>query len=100
MQGISGPFDLALDMGCFHGVDDRESYLRELRGLLALGGHWLMYGIISPLSKEIMHGLAESDLDLVKSYGLHQISRMDSFDKRNRPSAWFLFQRTGSGNLT
>ena len=27
LNGIDGPFDLALDMGCFHGIEKRKDYL-------------------------------------------------------------------------
>jgi ubiquinone/menaquinone biosynthesis C-methylase UbiE len=35
-------FDLALDIGCFHGVEDRAAYLAQLTRLLVPGGFWLM----------------------------------------------------------
>ncbi len=46
LNGIDGPFDLALDMGCFHGIEKRKDYLTELHRVLAVNGHWLMYGIL------------------------------------------------------
>jgi SAM-dependent methyltransferase len=44
LRDVLGPFDLGLDMGCFHGVEDKVAYLNGLARLLATGGHWLMYG--------------------------------------------------------
>ena len=46
LQGITGPFDLALDIGCFHnlGGNGQEKYLDQLDRILAPGGFWLMYG--------------------------------------------------------
>lgn len=46
LDGIEGPFDLALDMGCFHNIGERAAYLRELDRLLAPGGFWLMYQFV------------------------------------------------------
>ena len=94
LRGIEGPFDLALDIGCFHGVDDKAAYLRELDRLLAPGGHWLMYGFFKPDSHQPGPGLAAPDLDLIHARGLSLLSRADGFDKRERPSAWFLFQKS------
>jgi SAM-dependent methyltransferase len=49
LNGITGPFDLALDIGCFHGLRGKKAdYLSELDRILAPGGHWLMYGFFKP----------------------------------------------------
>ena len=31
LEGIDGPFDLALDMGCFHGIEKRKDYLNSIK---------------------------------------------------------------------
>ena len=94
LTGISGPFDLALDMGCFHSLGDKKAdYLSELERILAPGGHWLMYGFFNPVSQQTQNGLAEADLELVPA-SLTLVWRQDGFDKRERPSAWFLYQRS------
>ena len=90
LKEIHGPFDLALDMGCFHGMGDKKAdYLTELDRILAPGGHWLMYGFFASGTGP---GLAEADLDLVPA-SMKRIWRQDGFDKQERPSAWFLFQK-------
>jgi ubiquinone/menaquinone biosynthesis C-methylase UbiE len=93
LDGINGPFDLALDIGCFHGVDDKAAYLSELTRLLAPRGHWLLYGFFKPDPSHAGPGLAAPDLDLIHTCGFSLLSRADGFDKKNRPSAWFLWQR-------
>jgi ubiquinone/menaquinone biosynthesis C-methylase UbiE len=93
LKGISGPFDLALDLGCFHGIPARSAYLGELNRVLALGGYWLLYGMLKSEATEARPGLTEADIDLISASGLRMVSRKDGWDKRNRPSAWFLFQR-------
>jgi ubiquinone/menaquinone biosynthesis C-methylase UbiE len=93
VRGITGPFDLALDIGCFHGVDDKSAYLDELNRLLAPGGHWLMYGFFKPVSPLAGPEPADAALDLVHARGFSLLSRTDGFDRRERPSAWFLFQK-------
>ena len=93
LKGISGPFDLALDMGCFHSLGDKKAdYLSELDRILAPGGHWLMYGFFSSDPLHSGPGLAEADLDLIPA-SMTQAWRQDGFDKRERPSAWFLYRK-------
>jgi SAM-dependent methyltransferase len=95
LRGITGPFDLALDIGCFHSPLDRRAYLVELRRLLAPGGHWLMYGFFKPAAARAQPGLGAPDLDLIAAHGLIQLWRRDGTDKRQQPSAWFLYQVPG-----
>lgn len=93
LRGIDGPFDLALDLGCFHGVAHRDAYLDELARVLAPGGFWLMYGFFQPASNPSGPGLGEGDLESIQAHGFELISRRDGIDKRERPSAWFLHQK-------
>ncbi len=93
LKGINGPFDFALDMGCFHGIDKKADYLTHLNRVLASGGYWLMYGIFQPFSDPSAPRLAPADLDLISSFGFRLVSRKDGVDKRERPSAWFLYQK-------
>ncbi len=95
MKGITGPYDLALDIGCFHGIpqDGQSNYLKELNRILAPNGFWLMYGFFKLSTVHTGAGLVEADMNLI-SPQLALVSRRDGFDdKRNRPSAWFLFQK-------
>lgn len=93
LNNINGPFDLALDIGCFHGIQNKSKYLDELDRLLAPRGHWLLYGFFKPSAHLAGPGLVEADLHLIHARGLLLLSRQDGFDKKNRPSAWFLFQK-------
>jgi SAM-dependent methyltransferase len=94
LRGIAGPFDLALDLGCYHGItkEGREKYLDQLERILAPNGFWLLYAFLSPGTPRSSSGLDEADISLVSSR-LTPVSRRDGFDKRERPSAWFLFQK-------
>lgn len=93
LKEVSGPFDLALDMGCFHGVANHQAYLSELKRILAKDGYWLMYGIFKSGPLANRPGLLPTDLDLIQSNGFELLSRKDGEDKRERPSAWFLFKK-------
>ena len=86
-------FDLALDLGCFHGVDDRAAYLDQLTRILVPGGFWLMYGFFKSTPHQSGPGLVAAELDMISARGLTLLNRQDGFDKRERPSAWFLYQK-------
>jgi ubiquinone/menaquinone biosynthesis C-methylase UbiE len=95
LRGISGRYDFALDIGCFHGIpqDGRSKYLKELERILAPNGFWLMYGFFKPVTVQAGPGLVEADMNLITAQ-LTLVSRRNGFDdKRDRPSAWFLFQK-------
>jgi len=94
LRGINGVFDLVLDIGCFHSIpkDGQIKYLAQLDQILAPNGFWLMYGFLNPGTLPSTPGLAEADISLISSQ-LTLLSRRDGFDKRERPSAWFLFQK-------
>ncbi len=96
LDGPSGPFDLALDLGCFHGIANREAYLAGLNRLVVPSGHWLMYGFFRSNPEQAGPGLTEADLRLIETHGFHLLSRKDGVDKREKPSAWFLYQRTAT----
>ncbi len=93
LHDITGPFDLALDIGCFHGLENKSKYLDELNRLLAPGGHWLLYGFVRPASQPSGRGLDAATLDLIQARGFSLLSRTDGFERGDRSSAWFLFQK-------
>ena len=95
LRGVNGPYEFALDIGCFHSIekDGKAKYLKQLDRILASSGFWLMYGFLKPDPNHDGTGLAPADLDLISSR-LTLISRRDGFDdKRDRQSAWFLYQK-------
>ena len=95
LEGIDGPYDLALDIGCFHSLqkEGKAKYLKQLHRILAPNGFWLMYGFLRPDPSRAGTGLVPADLDLISSQ-LTLISRRDGFDdKRERRSAWSLYQK-------
>jgi len=95
LHNITGLFDLALDIGCYHGLTPtgKQDYLTQLDRIIAPNGFWLMYGFFKPDTLPSGPGLVEADINLTSSRFVLR-SRQDGFDKRNQPSAWFLFQKT------
>jgi SAM-dependent methyltransferase len=59
--GVTGPFDLILDLGCFHSIPDarRDAYVEEVAKVAAPGATFLLFafgergpgGIIAPESE-------------------------------------------------
>ncbi|MBI5962613.1 MAG: class I SAM-dependent methyltransferase [Chloroflexi bacterium] len=90
-------FELALDIGCFHGLENKADYLTQLDKILAPNGFWLMYGFFKPDPLLSGPGLVDADLDMISAQPLTLLSRVDGFDKKERPSAWFLWQKTLTG---
>jgi SAM-dependent methyltransferase len=95
LQDISGPFDLAFDLGCFHGIlrERRARYLDELERVLAPGGFWLMYGFLTTDMARDRTGTDEAEIRAL-STRFPLLSRRDGFDNRGRNSAWFLFRKS------
>jgi SAM-dependent methyltransferase len=95
LRSIRGQYDLALDIGCFHGIprDGQLKYLQQLERILAPNGFWLMYGFFKASADQAGTGLIEADMNAIPSQ-FSLVSRRDGFDdKRGRPSAWFLFRK-------
>lgn len=90
---IDSQFDLAFDLGCFHSLENKADYLTQLDKILAPNGFWLMYAFFKTASHLPAPGLVETDLNIISAQALTLLSRRDGFDKRQRPSAWFLFQK-------
>jgi hypothetical protein len=51
-----------------------------------------MYGFFDTSPDQTGPGLVEADLDLMPTT-ITQVWRLDGFDKRERTSAWFLYQK-------
>lgn len=96
LDGISGPFDLAFDLGCFHGIPSnlQPKYLDQMERILGSDGFVLLYAFVKTHSAAPAEtGLGEADIDRI-SARLTPISRRDGTDKaRGKTSAWFLFQK-------
>lgn len=95
LKGIDGPYDLAFDLGCFHGISQagRARYLDQLDRILAPGGFWLLYGGLRSEDEPDLRGLTEAELNGI-STRLELLTRRDGYDDhRHWASAWFLFQK-------
>lgn len=93
LKGIDGPFNLILDMGCFHNLADEniQAYCANLERLLAEGGTYLMYGFFSP--DDGSTGLNEPQLACLDEI-LQLVERQDGTERGQRPSAWFRYRKS------
>jgi cyclopropane fatty-acyl-phospholipid synthase-like methyltransferase len=93
LEGIRGPFDFALDLGCLHGLepDEKAAYLRRLDEILTPGGYWLLYGFLAPHTP----GLTEFDLERMQAR-FRLVSREEG-EFRGRKSAYWLWQKPFAG---
>ncbi len=89
MKNVTGQFDLVLDIGCFHTLENKADYLNQLDRILAPNGFWLMYGFLA----QTPPGLADSDPGMISAHALTLLSRSDGFDRGKYSSAWFLYQK-------
>lgn len=92
LKGISGKFDLILDIGCFHSLtpEARLTYTHNLTRLLAPGGAFLLYAFFKTTGSS--NGVQPEDLDLLEKH-LKLVDRQDGTEGGLRPSAWFTFMK-------
>jgi SAM-dependent methyltransferase len=92
LAGVSPPFDLVLDIGCFHSLaaSQQTSYLRWLEQLLKPSGTYLLYTHLKEAAGE-GPGLTPHDLERLQVH-LKLVERQQGSD-RGRPAAWFEFER-------
>jgi SAM-dependent methyltransferase len=99
LDGVKGPFDLVLDIGCFHSLEagERDRYITNLGRLTEPGSTLLLYAFLKE-SGENGPGISESDLtNFERLYALSR--RVDGFERGESPSAWLTFERKADKHL-
>lgn len=98
LEKVSGVFDLILDIGCFHSLDNNEkrAYVHNLERLTIPGSFCLIYGFFQEVDGK-GPGLRESDLIEFKTR-FDQIKREEGVDRSKRPSVWLTYKRKPSDN--
>jgi len=91
---LQPPFDLILDIGCFHSLppDEKGKYRRQIDRLLAPGGTYLLYGFQK--TPERPRGLTDENLADFREF-LEIKQRQDGTDHGRRPSVWLEFAKKG-----
>jgi SAM-dependent methyltransferase len=94
LLNIEGPFDLALDIGCFHSLNlsEKDCYIANVSRRLRLEGTYLLYAWLAVCNEPSETLLTESELTERFKPHFH----LESFEHgcdRERSSAWFTFKR-------
>lgn len=90
---LPGPFDLALDMGCYHSIDaaGRQRYGRGLKHWLRPGGLFMLYAF-QPDPQRKLWGLTKEQVIAEFADGF----RLVNYEQGSgRPSAWYYFEASG-----
>jgi 2-polyprenyl-3-methyl-5-hydroxy-6-metoxy-1,4-benzoquinol methylase len=96
LNSIRGPFDLILDIGCFHSLSSsyRSRYIKNLTVLLSPNGTYLLYVFFKNSDQNLGPGITEADMKTLER-ALKLIDRRDGDERGFRPSAWLTFQPAG-----
>jgi SAM-dependent methyltransferase len=91
LPALRDPFNLVLDIGCFHSLSpaSKSTYIHQLERLLVPNGTWLLYGFFKAEHKN-GPGLEPADLERIP---LKLKRHQDGVDRKDKPSTWFWFQK-------
>lgn len=88
---LPGPYDLILDMGCFHGLSkiDRVQYIKGLKKWLKPNGVTMVYSF-QPSKYSGTRGISKEDM--IEYFKFH--FKLINYEQgQGRPSAWYYFER-------
>jgi len=93
LDGVEGPFDLILDIGCYHNLPPRgmKAYRANVNVLLRSQGKLLLYAFFRDDPEGSGPGVVEADLEAF-SPPLTLVSRTDGQERGSRPSVWMTYQ--------
>jgi 2-polyprenyl-3-methyl-5-hydroxy-6-metoxy-1,4-benzoquinol methylase len=93
LRHIKGPFDLILDIGCYHSLPEnrRSDYLRQVVQMLAKDGTYLLYVFVKKDPATGGPGITDEELKAFER-ALVLEKRVDGTERGRRPSAWLWFR--------
>ena len=88
---LPGPYDLLLDVGCFHtlSLGNRQKVMDGIRRWLNPGGFIMIYAF-QPMDDSDSRGISRQDMTALFDHGFEQVNYEQG---QGRPSAWYYFQR-------
>lgn len=94
LTSLDGPFELIVDIGCFHNLPSvgHSAYLFNVERLLAPGGIYLLYVFFRDENKDSGPGVVEADLQRVAER-LKLKKRVNGTERGRRPAAWLTFSK-------
>jgi SAM-dependent methyltransferase len=95
IRGVTGAFDLVLDIGCFHSLtpEGRARYAAGMVDLLRSGATFLLYVWGRRPGRARDRGLSPEQVKAAFAPRL-RATRVQHGQDRKRPSAWYWFERT------
>lgn len=92
LDKVSGSFDLILDIGCYHNLenDQKESYARRLETLLSASGTYMLYLFVKDAGQE---GPGVSPKGLLPLTSRLTIIRREEGSDHGLRSAWIWFNK-------
>jgi len=94
LEGLGGPFDYALDIGCLLGLrpEERLRYAETVARLLRPGGDYMLYAWFPRRVGRRIRGIAPEEVEAL--LGRHfERTRLEVGKERGRPSAWYWYRR-------
>lgn len=93
LNGIPGPFDLILDIGCYHNLSrrGRKVYQNKLDALLADNGTFLIYAHYKSELRAGNHGIDAEDEEQFGCF-LRLIDKQIGEDRHRGASVWLTYQ--------
>jgi cyclopropane fatty-acyl-phospholipid synthase-like methyltransferase len=96
LEGVAGPFDLALDIGCYHALsaDGQARYVQAIASRLPAGSAFLLYAILRGPDRSTEARPTRDEL--TAAFRPHFVLRSSEDGRdRGRPSIWMHWQRLG-----
>ena len=89
---LGGPYDLVLDMGCFHSLpqEGRRRYAANIERLLAPEGTYMLYVFLKRAGNKLGPGVTDAELSALP---FRLTARREGDERGRHPSAWLTFGR-------
>ena len=90
LDDLTGPFDFALDIGCFHGLSRsaRPRFAATLARLLAPGATYMLYAFLLPEQEWPSEGEVREAFD-----ASFELGKLEHGEYNGLPSGWFTWKR-------
>lgn len=94
ITGIKPPYDLILDIGCYHGLTSKQraAYLDNIVNWLSREGTFLIYLFLCSNPEPGKTGITQVELNNI-SKRLNLVKRQDGTDRGSQTSSWLTFTR-------
>ncbi len=94
LEGIEGPFDLGVDIGCFHALtpEGRRAYVSRLAQVVGADGTVLLYAFLRAQDAPRPSWTSEAEVRQLFA-GEFAVQAIAHGFNRERPSAWFTLRR-------